>query len=140
MKGAANPGTGSLDMLLDTMCNTFGGVCFIALMVAILSAMSPKQQDGSKTGMVTEQMLVDQEKARLVRRRDELKSAIEIQKSFDFFEHYHSSEYLLSHILVSSLFSRIPSKARALSSAVFPIRSWKLSTSYPRTKLIEFKL
>ena len=82
MKGAANPGTGSLDMLLDTMCNTFGGVCFIALMVAILSAMSPKQQDGSKTGMVTEQMLVDQEKAKLGRKRDELKSAIEIQKSF----------------------------------------------------------
>ena len=82
MKGAANPEAGSLDMLLDTMCNTFGGVCFIALMVAILSAMSPRQQEVHETGEVTEQMLVDQEMARLVRRRDELKSAIEIQKSF----------------------------------------------------------
>ena len=82
MKESANPATGSLDMLLDTMCNTFGGVCFIALMVAILSAMSPKQQEGGETGAVTEQMLVDQEKAKLGRRRDELKSAIEIQRSF----------------------------------------------------------
>lgn len=78
----SKPGTGSLDMLLDTMCNTFGGVCFIALMVAILSALMPagKETDGTET--VTEQMLVDQEIERLVRRRDELKAAVQIQRSF----------------------------------------------------------
>lgn len=78
----SKPGTGSLDMLLDTMCNTFGGVCFIALMVAILSALMPagKETDGAET--VTEQMLVDQEIERLVRRRDELKAAVQIQRSF----------------------------------------------------------
>ncbi len=32
----------SLDMLLDTMCNTFGGICFIALLVALISASTPK--------------------------------------------------------------------------------------------------
>lgn len=78
----SKPGTGSLDMLLDTMCNTFGGVCFIALMVAILSALMPagKETDGAEA--VTEQMLVDQEIERLVRRRDELKAAVQIQRSF----------------------------------------------------------
>ena len=36
---------GSMDMLLDTMCNTFGGVCFIALMVVLISSAMPKSKD-----------------------------------------------------------------------------------------------
>lgn len=83
MKGKPSADTGSLDMLLDTMCNTFGGICFIALMVAIISASLPSEQDSSDNSeTVSEQMIVDKETARLVRERDELKSAIEIQKSF----------------------------------------------------------
>ena len=78
MKGAANPEAGSLDMLLDTMCNTFGGVCFIALMVAIISALRPQVSDGDDA----EQMLADREATRLARQRDELKSALEIQNTF----------------------------------------------------------
>ena len=78
MRHEREPGAGSLDMLLDTMCNTFGGVCFIALMVAIISAMRPQVSDGDDA----EQMLVDQETARLARQRDELKSALEIQNAF----------------------------------------------------------
>lgn len=78
----STPGAGSLDMLLDTMCNTFGGVCFIALMVAILSALMPAGKDAGDAEVVTEQMLVDQEVERLVRRRDELKAAVQIQQSF----------------------------------------------------------
>ena len=74
--------TGSVDMLLDTMCNTFGGVCFIALMVAILSAMHPKGIDDSVDGEDEVRMLFDREMAQLSRQRDELKSALEIQRSF----------------------------------------------------------
>ena len=74
--------TGSVDMLLDTMCNTFGGVCFIALMVAILSAMHPKVADDSVTGEDDVRMLLDRERAQLARQRDELKAALEIQRSF----------------------------------------------------------
>ena len=81
-KGGHRPEAGSLDMLLDTMCNTFGGVCFIALMVAILSAMLPKGTEEVGADVVTEQMLVNQETAQLVRRRDELKEAVKIQQSF----------------------------------------------------------
>ena len=80
--GMKEPDTGSLDMLLDTMCNTFGGVCFIALMVAILTAMTPKSSEEAMDGEAEAKMLVDREKTNLARKRDELKSAIEIQKSF----------------------------------------------------------
>ena len=75
--------SGSLDMLLDTLCNTFGGVCFIALMIAILSAMLPKDIDEKTDSSVTEQMLVDQERERLVRHRDELRAAITAFSSLD---------------------------------------------------------
>ncbi|MBR4653312.1 MAG: hypothetical protein IKO72_08120 [Kiritimatiellae bacterium] len=78
MKCEHGHGAGSLDMLLDTMCNTFGGVCFIALMVAIISALRPQVSDGDDV----EQMLVDREAARLARQRDELKAALEIQNTF----------------------------------------------------------
>ena len=71
-----------MDMLLDTMCNTFGGVCFIALMVAIMSATCPKGSVDESDGVVSAQMLQDKEKERLARRRDVLKSAIDVQKSF----------------------------------------------------------
>ena len=81
-RGKEGPQAGSLDMLLDTMCNTFGGVCFIALMVAILSAMNPKMGTVETEGTEAARMLADQEKSRLSRMRDELRSALEIQKSF----------------------------------------------------------
>ena len=74
---------GSLEMLLDTMCNTFGGVCFMALMVAIISASLPAEKNPeADSEIVTEEMVVDKENSRLMRIRDELKNAIEIQKSF----------------------------------------------------------
>lgn len=78
MKNRADISAGSLDMLLDTLCNTFGGVCFIALMVAILSAMLPKasSDDAAKESSVTEEMLAVQERERLTRRRDELTAAV----------------------------------------------------------------
>lgn len=83
MKRTPSTNAGSLEMLLDTMCNTFGGVCFIALMVAIISASLPSGQEPDATnGAVSEQMVVDKETTRLKRERDELKSAIDIQKSF----------------------------------------------------------
>lgn len=78
-----SPDTGSLDMLLDTMCNTFGGVCFIALMVAIISAALPKtSQDESAVEQVTEDQVIAKEIARLEQRRDRLQAAVDIQASF----------------------------------------------------------
>lgn len=83
MKRKASSTAGSLDMLLDTMCNTFGGVCFIALMVAIISASLPSSQDDeSEDTVVSERMIINKETARLTRERDELKTAIAIQRAF----------------------------------------------------------
>ena len=62
MKHRSSTTAGSLDMLLDTMCNTFGGVCFIALMVAIISASLPANQDDEKDAhAVSEQMIINKE-------------------------------------------------------------------------------
>lgn len=74
--------TASLDMLLDTMCNTFGGVCFIALLVAIISYSLPKTETeyAESPSGETAQMLVDKERERLTRTRDELSSAIRLQE------------------------------------------------------------
>lgn len=73
---------GSMDMLLDTMCNTFGGVCFIALMVAVISASIPKVGRDMAEHQVSEDQVVAKESARFQNRRDMLKSAIEIHSSF----------------------------------------------------------
>ena len=70
-------------MLLDTMCNTFGGVCFIALLVTLLSATLPKdtEPDWNNAAAVAKS-IVEKEHDKLLRRRDELKAAIEIQEDF----------------------------------------------------------
>ena len=68
-------GTGSLDMLLDTMCNTFGGVCFIALLVALISSALPKAV-GTDEEHDVQKLLADERLARLARERDEAESAV----------------------------------------------------------------
>lgn len=75
--------TASLDMLLDTMCNTFGGVCFIALLIAIISYSLPRTdaEDVDAPSGVTAQMLFDRERERLTRMRDELRVAIQVQEA-----------------------------------------------------------
>lgn len=63
-------------MLLDTMCNTFGGVCFIALLVAILSAMVPKTTvSATELEQDTGRMVENERLAQLRMRRDELRQA-----------------------------------------------------------------
>lgn len=73
---------GSLDMLLDTMCNTFGGVCFLALMVAIISAATPASVPDEEAPIVTAGQIVEKEVAQLERRRAMLREAVEIQEAF----------------------------------------------------------
>jgi len=69
----------SFDMLLDTMCNTFGGICFIALLIAIISANLPKERaviDEPDIRVIEQNAQMKE----LVRRRDELLTAIEAQE------------------------------------------------------------
>ena len=72
-----------MDMLLDTMCNTFGGVCFIALMVMLISCMLPKESDTrAELDNVVQAEIVSKELARLVQKRDMLKLAVEAETAF----------------------------------------------------------
>ena len=74
---------GSMDMLLDTMCNTFGGVCFIALMVVLISSAMPKSKDEqSELDRVRQAEITTREVARLVQRRDMLKTALDLETEF----------------------------------------------------------
>lgn len=67
---------GSLDMLLDTMCNTFGGVCFIALLVSVISVSLPPDYSG-----VTDASMApsynDPRVAMLIRQRNRLAESIQ---------------------------------------------------------------
>jgi hypothetical protein len=65
---------GSLDMLLDTMCNTFGGVCFIALLVSVISVSLPPDRSGDTDA--TAPSAVDPRMAMLVRQRNRLAESI----------------------------------------------------------------
>lgn len=79
-----NRESSGMDMLLDTMCNTFGGVCFIALMVSLVSATLPQLDDDSDSNQpkISENDLLTREMTRLTLKRDELKTAIAVQQDF----------------------------------------------------------
>lgn len=75
MKRSPDGNGGSLDMLLDTMCNTFGGVSFIALMAAILSLSLPDfghEEEASSVREIKAMAL-----KRLEREEADLKKAME---------------------------------------------------------------
>lgn len=80
MKRRENVSSSSLDMLLDTMCNTFGGVCFIALLIAIISASLPKDSSESNEEEIV-QMAIDEKIEMLSTQRDELVEAVKLQKT-----------------------------------------------------------
>lgn len=65
----------SLEMLLDTMCNTFGGIILIALMVALLAKDARMNQIEADTQVETEAIL----KNRLTRAEEDLKTALEFK-------------------------------------------------------------
>ena len=70
--------SGSLDMLLDTMCNTFGGVCFIALLVSVISvSLPPDRRDDGEAAAAQG----DQRVSMLVRQRNRLAQSIEMLKA-----------------------------------------------------------
>ncbi len=64
----------SLDMLLDTMCNTFGGVCFIALLVSVISISLPPDRSGDAEAVASSSQ--DPRIAQLVRQRNRLAESI----------------------------------------------------------------
>ena len=57
MKRRALAPADSLDLLLDTMCNTFGGIILIALLVALLARQTAPQTEASPSRALFEQRI-----------------------------------------------------------------------------------
>lgn len=72
-----DPDASSFDMLLDTMCNTFGGICFIALLIAIISAALPKEVSEEEH---MQEMLTSEIVQQLKKTESELREAVRIQQ------------------------------------------------------------
>lgn len=65
----------SLDMLLDTMCNTFGGIIMLAVLVTLLT--SRERHGSAATASDTQEML----QRRLAMAQDNLQQALQLQTS-----------------------------------------------------------
>ena len=66
---------GSLELLLDTICNTFGGVLFISILVVILLNMSSKQAETTPPTDAARAELIEAQ-ARLSKTNDELEQLL----------------------------------------------------------------
>lgn len=78
MRRSNNEDISSVDLLLDTMCNTFGGIVFIALLLSILSSSireSVPQEDVGRNNAIEK---VDRriQTARLLREQQEVQEAV----------------------------------------------------------------
>lgn len=78
MRKSGDQEISSLDMLLDTMCNTFGGIVFIALLISILSSSLRKQSEQAEQDTTETVAQVDRniEINRLSREQQELMAAV----------------------------------------------------------------
>ena len=54
--------SGSLDLLLDTICNTFGGILFVAMLVVVMLQMTAKSNDAQHLESVSESELLELER------------------------------------------------------------------------------
>ena len=80
-------GDGSLDLLLDTICNTFGGIILIALMVVIMLTESSKSSSQTPASDQSKVEMIKNENVRqeLVRKLAQLQKANkQFDESFDF--------------------------------------------------------
>lgn len=67
----------SLDLLLDTMCNLFGGIVFVALLIAMLASDGATKR--AETALTPTQELIEREIANLTQDRDVLAEAVELE-------------------------------------------------------------
>lgn len=98
MKHRSKGDVSSLDMLLDTVCNTFGGICFIALLVSIISANLP-MGEGDQSDMQIKVIEQDMRLENLTRERDTLMAALEIQEKTLSHKSTNQAAYVISEKL-----------------------------------------
>lgn len=73
---------GSLDLLLDTICNTFGGILLIALLVIILLNTTSKSKESTPPSEESVADIIEKniERGKLTRELEKLKKAADAQK------------------------------------------------------------
>jgi len=67
---------GSLELLLDTICNTFGGVLFLAMLVSLLLAQSRQRTEADETAADPRAALTPAELTRLDMMADQLEADV----------------------------------------------------------------
>ena len=82
-RGAADES--SLELLLDTICNTFGGVLFISILVVILVNMSSEAVSTTPPDEISQSELIQMETQlqQSQERMQKLRRAIELQKDIE---------------------------------------------------------
>lgn len=73
------PQNDSLEMLLDTMCNTFGGIILIALLITLLARETKVSE--AETRAITENATA--QRRQIQQAENELAHALELQRSLD---------------------------------------------------------
>jgi len=76
---------GSLDLLLDTICNTFGGVLFISMLVVVLLNMTSSEAATTPAGEASQTDLIEWETrlAQVQDKLDQLETSIEQQQQIE---------------------------------------------------------
>ncbi len=76
-KGVAE--TSSMELLLDTMCNTFGGIVFITLMIALITSNAKLTMQQSHKKLIDPELADKELRSEISRRKNELQ---ELENSF----------------------------------------------------------
>jgi hypothetical protein len=71
-----NGSESSLELLLDTICNTFGGVLFLAMLISLLLAQSRRRTEADETAADPRAALTPAELTRLVMSADQLAAEV----------------------------------------------------------------
>ncbi len=78
----SGPSTSSLELLLDTICNTFGGVLFLAILVCVLLRNTSRFEVHQVQASPTESLLLQERMAQLSSERNALEQALSQQAVF----------------------------------------------------------
>ena len=76
------PATSSLELLLDTICNTFGGILFVAMLLAVLVQSARKTDGEGESESPSEVDLLNQQAqvSRTLAELESLQAAVDLQK------------------------------------------------------------
>lgn len=92
----------SLDLLLDTITNTFGGILLLALLLVLLvrdsNAPTDKASDSGKSSPAKQKLVLQEQIAQLAAQRDVLKQSLAAQELFNSGEDHSQSQQMMQQL------------------------------------------